>query len=635
VFSVTETNYDEKEIVNDLWIASADGTTKPRRLTGNKSAESGYQWSPDGKQLAFVAKRDGDEVAQIYLLNMQEGGGEAHRFTNLSTGASSPQWSPAGNAILFTSRVYLNAFTDSANKKIAEEKKKIKYKVRVYTSFPIRNWDQWIDEKQTHLYVQDVDSKDARNLFSKLKMVNNSGFALDAATWTENGKDIIFSATLNQDSTAFQDAISNIYKISASGQDVIELLKQTSDYYDNLAISPDGKYLVCLKTTANNYKVFNQPKVLRFDWPSMQHSTDLAPNIDRPVSGFSIKNNTVYLSVEDQGRDKIYSLPLQGGPITPLSGGTRGCYSELSVSRDGNVIVANYDDASTPAEVVRINNASNSHVNISAINSHKLSELDLPYPEVIWFTSSRGKKIRSLLVKPAGFDPSKKYPLFVVIHGGPAGSWKENWGYRWNYHLLAAPGYVLLLTDYTGSTGYGEKFAQEIQYDPFKGPSDEINEAAQDAIKRFSFIDGTKQAAGGASYGGHLANWLQGTTSHYKCLVSHAGLVNSETQWGTSDMIYNREVMNGGVPWTQGKTWKEQNPIRLAKNFKTPVLVTVGEQDFRVPLNNTIEYWSALRRMKVPAKLIIFPEENHWILKGENSRFFYSELHNWLKTYLK
>jgi len=225
--------------------------------------------------------------------------------------------------------------------------------------------------------------------------------------------------------------------------------------------------------------------------------------------------------------------------------------------------------------------------------------------------------------------------LFIVIHGGPAGEWKHEWSYRWNYHLLASPGYVLLLTNYTGSTGFGEKFSQDIQFDPFKSPGNEIQEAAAAAIKQFAFIDGSKQAAGGASYGGHLTNWLEATTSHYKCLIAHAGLVNSEVQWGTSDGIYSREVMNGGTPWQLTKTFKEQNPIRFAANFKTPILVTVGEQDFRVPINNSLENWSALQRMKVPSKLIVFPEENHWILKAEDSRFFYQQVHEWLAKYLQ
>jgi dipeptidyl aminopeptidase/acylaminoacyl peptidase len=205
---------------------------------------------------------------------------------------------------------------------------------------------------------------------------------------------------------------------------------------------------------------------------------------------------------------------------------------------------------------------------------------------------------------------------------------------RWNYHLLAEPGYVLLLTNYSGSTGFGEEFARSIQGDPLKGPADEINEAADAAIREFKFIDSSRQCAGGASYGGHLANWLQASTTRYKCLVSHAGLVNLEAQWGTSDTIYSREVNMGGPPWEQGSVWREQNPIRYAAKFKTPVLVTVGESDFRVPINNTLEYWAALQRMRVPSRLIVFPDANHWIQKGEDSRLFYTEIANWLGRWL-
>jgi dipeptidyl aminopeptidase/acylaminoacyl peptidase len=238
------------------------------------------------------------------------------------------------------------------------------------------------------------------------------------------------------------------------------------------------------------------------------------------------------------------------------------------------------------------------------------------------------------MVLPPGFDASKKYPLLVSIHGGPANMWRDEISLRWNYHLLARPGYVVLLTNYTGSTGFGEKFARDIQQDPFAGPANEINDAADEAIRRFSFIDGSRQAAVGASYGGHLINWLQATTTRYRCLVAHAGLVDSEAQWGTSDTIYERELAYGGPPWEPTETWLQQNPIRRAANFKTPILLSGGERDFRVPLNNTLENWSALQRMKVPSRLIVWPTENHWILNGENSRYFYTAVHAWLARWL-
>lgn len=631
VFSVLNAAYDEKDQNTDLWLAKPDGS-KPRKITSTKSGETQYNWSPDNKTIAFVAKREGDEVAQVYTINIEDGG-EAQKVTTLSTGAAAPQWSPDGNMILFTSKVYPGAYTDSANKKIAEEKKKQKYKARVYTTFPIRNWDQWIDEKQTHLFVQKADSASpAKDLFSaSADIVGKEGFSFNGnACWSADGKQAIFIATPEATAAAYKDVVSKIYSVPVDSGKITTLTNDDFDY-GNVAVSSDGKYLYCQFSAANNYKVYNLAKLVRYNWPSMQGRTVLAEKLDRPINNYVLSGNTVVMSVETEGNDKVYAIAANEIEAKPLFNPSKGCYTNVAVS-DNNTIVANYESASAPVEVVKLNAAGHDYV--SNFNADKLAALDIQPIETFWFTSSRGKKIKNILVRPAGFDPSKKYPLLVLMHGGPAISFKDNWGYRWNYHLLAAPGYVLVLTDYTGSTGYGEKFSQDIQFDPFKGPANEINEAAAYAVKNYSFIDGSNQAAAGASYGGHLANWMQATTTHYKCLISHAGLVNSEDQWGTSDGIYHREVMNGGTPWSGAKAWKDQNPVKNADKFKTPILVTVGEQDFRVPLNNSIENWHVLQRMKVPSKLIVFPEENHWILKAENSRFFYQEVQNWLKKYL-
>jgi dipeptidyl aminopeptidase/acylaminoacyl peptidase len=212
--------------------------------------------------------------------------------------------------------------------------------------------------------------------------------------------------------------------------------------------------------------------------------------------------------------------------------------------------------------------------------------------------------------------------------------WRDQFFVRWNYHLLAAPGYVVLLTNYSGSTGFGEAHAQAIQGDPLQGPGLEINEAADAAARQFPFIDATRQAAGGASYGGHLTNWLAVTTDRYRALVSHAGLFDLKTQWSTSDIVYSRERNMGGPVWAGGEGWREQSPLYRADRLKTPMLLTIGERDYRVPINNTFELWTALQRQKVPSRLVVFPDENHWIANGNNSRFFYGEVQAWLGRYL-
>lgn len=634
IFSVIEPSYDEKEQVNDLWIVSVNGAEDPRKLTSGKAGESAYSWSPDSKQIAFTAKREGDEETQVYIMNVKEGG-EAQKLTRVSGGASSPKWSPDGKMILFNSSVYPLCYVDSINKKTIEEKKKIKYKARVYTTFPIRNWDKWIDEKQTHLFVQYAHPDSAaRNLFTDVAISKTEGFSYYSAAWSRDGNTIVFAASKDATTAAYREASTHLYKVALTGGDAIPLTKGDFDFASPV-FSPDGNYLYCFRSENNNQKIYNLNRLVRYDWPSMSGEQVVSKQLDRPVSGVVSGAHSLFAIVEDRGRDLIYKFSSDDSGWVQLNTSTHGSYSNLSISVNAPAtLVANFESTMMPPEIVRIN-SDGSHSFLSKFNSDKIAKLDLHRGDTIWTLADNKKRIRSLLIKPPQFDSLKKYPLFVVMHGGPAGSWKENWSYRWNYQLLAQPGYVLLLTDFTGSTGYGEQFARDIQFDPFKGPAQEINDAAKDAIRRFPFIDGTRQAAGGASYGGHLANWMQATTTHYKCLISHAGLVNSISQWGSSDLIFGRELMNGSVPWMPSKVWKEQNPFQYASRFKTPMLITVGELDYRVPVNNSIENWHILQRQKVPGKLIVFPDENHWILKGENSRFFYQEVHAWLGKYLK
>jgi dipeptidyl aminopeptidase/acylaminoacyl peptidase len=459
----------------------------------------------------------------------------------------------------------------------------------------------------------------------------------------------VFVASTDRNKAAYSFTTSQLWYVGLDGAEPRRLTVDKHSW-GSPTFTADGRTLLATRDRASD-KVYTNTELAAFPWNGAAAGAPLgAPRIltagwDRAVTSFAptADSRRVYFLAEDAGHEKLYSAPIDGkapaagkSAVSLVFDMTRGVYTNLAIAQGSSapVIVANYESATQPPEVVRIDPAKRGHDALTAVNLERAKPLDLAPVKHFWFTSRQGRRIHNMLVLPPGFDASKRYPLFVVIHGGPHTMWRDQWVTRWNYHLLAAPGYVVLLTNYSGSTGFGEAFAQSIQGDPLRTAGEETNEAADVALRDNAFIDASRQCAGGASYGGHLANWLQATTTRYRCLVSHAGLINLESQWGTSDTVYGREINNGGPVWEQGPVWREQNPIRYAAQFKTPTLVTIGEQDFRVPLNNSLEYWTVLQRQQIPSRLVVFPDENHWILKGENSRLFYQEVHDWLARWL-
>ncbi len=648
VFSVTEPSYTEGEQVSDLWLVPTDGSAEPRRLTNSKGGEGGVDWSPDSRRIAFTARREGDDQAQVYMLDLASGG-EAQRITSLSTGASSPLWRPDGKAILFSSMIYPGATTDSANRAAAADRKARKYNARVFDASPIRLWDHWLDERRPHLFAQAPEpGAQAKDLLAGSRLVQGAGFGGQlgtggedlAAAWTPDGSGVVFAATTNRTDWAHGDVVQALWLVSAAGGEP-QRVTQARDDYDAPQFSPDGKTLYAVMTPTNEH-TFNNRRVVAWSWPRTAAAAPRAVTggADHSVGSYTIApdNRALFFLAEDAGHQRLFRAPATGGKEQEVGSMTSGTFGALQIAAATTgpafKIAAVWESATNPPEIVRVDPATGRWTPLTKFNADRRATIDWQPLREFWFTSSRGKRIHSFYALPPGFDSTRTYPLFVLIHGGAANMWTDNFGLRWNPHLLGAPGYVVLMTDYTGSTGYGEKFSQDIQFDPLEGPANELNEAADSALKRFRFLDASRQIAGGASYGGHLTNWLAVTTTRYRALVSHAGEWDLETQWATSDFNYDRERNVGGPPWEDHPIWRTQSPMRRAAHLHTPVLVSVGERDFRVPMNNALEFWTALQRQQIPSRLIIWPEENHWILKGEDSRFFYKEVAAWFARWL-
>jgi len=650
-FTVKQPAYEKSAESTDIWLVPMDGSSPPRQLTFSRSTESDLAWSPDSTRLAFCEKREGDEEKQVYLLDL-ESGEAARRVSHLSGGASAPVWHPGGKAIVVTSRVQPGTRNDEENRDALAAIGVRPFDVRVYDEFPTRQWDRWLDGRQPTLYLLPLDGKsEPRDLLGGSALRQRPGYggrferSLDSerldATFSPDGDRVTFAATDNRHEAARAEVLYSLWSVPLAGGEPRRLTGGEGSFASP-AFGPSG--VLYATFTPSGEASYNATRIARVEEDHAVGSppTLLTAGFDRSVVDFALSadGSTLYLLADDRGSRRLYELAASGGgAVRELSRFERGYLDDLGIGGSkSTVIAATWQSATSPPEIVGIDADSGNLSALSTYNASRIAVIDWQPLREFWFEASTGRRIQSFLALPPGFDPAGKYPLFVLIHGGPAVMMGDEFGYNWNYHLLARPGYVVLFSNYTGSTGYGEAFSQAIDGDALRGPATEINEAADEAIRRFTFIDGSRQAAGGASYGGALVSWLAVSTRRYRALVSHAGTYDPKTQWSTRDTaaIHKRELrVGGGAPWETPELWARESPFYFSDRLHTPVLLSVGEKDFRVPLNNSLEFWTALKRQDVPSRLLVFPGEGHHIAGGENSRFFYQEVQAWLARYLQ
>ena len=629
-YSVATPDMDANRNASNVWMVSTAGGA-PQQLT-QSGHDSSPVWSPDGKTIAFVSSRSGD--SQVYLLSLE--GGEAQKLTKLSTGADIVKWSPDGKTIAFTSSVYPDCKDDNCNSKRDAEKEKNKVKAHVAERLLYRHWTHWNEGKRSHLFVVPADGGGApRDLTPGADFdvpPDERGGPADI-NFSPDGKELCFAAVIDK-----IEAIStngDLFTVPVAGGEIKRIITQLG-FDGALVYSPDGKYIAYRAQLTPEYES-DRWRVMLYDRQTGK-SQDLSEGFDRSADELAwyADSKTIYFNAENETQKPVYAMTARPG-AEPKKILADTYNAAISLSRDGKTLAFERSSLTMPAEAFVAASDGSGARQLTHHNDAILATLEMNPPETFWFEGAEGTKVQAMLIRPPKFDAAKKYPLLVLLHGGPQTMWSNSWGYRWNPQVFSGAGYVTLMINRRGSTGYGQKFTNEITNDWGGKAYADVMNGVDFALKKYPFIDGSSMAAAGGSYGGYMADWIATHTGRFKAIISHAGVYDKVSMYATEELWFEEHDMQG-TPWSNPESYRKWAPVTYAGElgkFKTPTLVISGERDYRVPYTQSLEFFSALQRQGVPSKLVVFPDEGHWVLKPQNSQFWYKTFLDWLALYLR
>ena len=629
-YTVATPDMDANRNVTNIWLVStASGAPTQLSQSGHDSSPV---WSPDGSTIAFLSSRSGE--AQVYLLSLE--GGEAQRLTKLSTGAGLVKWSPGGKTIAFTSSVYPDCKDDECNQKRDEEKEKNKVKAHVAEHLLYRHWTHWNEGKRSHLFVIPADGSTApRDLTpgADFDVPPDERGGPGDINFSPDSKEICFTAVTDK-----MEAIStngDLFTAPVAGGEIQRITTQRG--FDGEPVySPDGKYIAYHAQLEREYES-DRWRVMLYDRQTGKIE-NLTEGFDRSADelAWSADSKSIYFTAENETEKPLYQMAARpGAEPKKILADTYNVF--FSLSGAGKIMAFERTSLTSPAEVFT---ASGDGSNVRQLTHHNdaiLASLEMNPSETFWFDGAEGTKVEAMLIRPPKFDARKKYPLLVLLHGGPQTMWSNSWGYRWNEEVFAASGYVTLMINRRGSTGYGQKFTDEITNDWGGKAYLDVMDGVDYALKKYPFIDGTRMAAAGGSYGGYMADWIATHNGRFKAIISHAGVYDKVAMYATDELWFEEHDMQG-TPWSNPDSYRKWAPVSYAGQlgkFKTPTLVICGERDYRVPYTQSLEFFNALQRQEVPSKLVVFPDEGHWILKPQNAQFWYKTFLDWLALYLK
>ncbi|HEY1987264.1 MAG TPA: S9 family peptidase [Terracidiphilus sp.] len=679
-YSVTSVDLEKNTKTPELWLQKIEGG-EPQKLAVAQPGDGGPEFAPDGKRILFTSSRDGSQ--QVWLADFDSATGaasNAKKLTSIATEADNAKWSPDGKSVVFTSAVYPDCpaitETDKAGDKCNADRDAAaaasKVKAQIFTHLLYRHWNHFTGDKRSHLFLVAVESGAMRDLTPNdahdvppFSLEGGGGFAI-----SPDSKELAFTENLDEEPATSTNAdIFTLDLTDASAKPVKVSTAKGGDF--NPAYSPDGKWLAWRSQARAGYES-DKFRLMLYD-RAAKTTKDLLPKFDNWVDEFAWGQdpNTIYFTSGIKGEAEVFVTSLSGEFMSysdTTDPPTTGEYSsvvpvpELARQPGGAsaILVANKLSAEKPAEAILLTSRTSEsgdsakaasqqartllkfgEVQITHLNDALLSQLDLPKMESFWFTAKDGTKLQGFIIRPPGFEASKKYPLKFLIHGGPQGAWGDAWSYRWNAELFAANGYVVVMINPRGSTGYGQAIVDGVNGDWGGKPFTDLMTGLDYAEQHYPFIDKNQECALGASYGGYMANWVLGHTDRFKCIVSHDGMFDPESAFGSTEEDWFNQWEFKGNPWDYYGKPDAENPFRKwapmmsARNFKTPTLVIHSQLDYRLDVSEGFQLFDTLQLLKVPSKMLYFPDEGHWVLKPQNSRLWYKTVNDWVDQWTR
>ena len=629
LFGLRETDLEANRGRTDLWRCRVDGS-ELRRLTTDSASEHNARWSPDGRWIYFLSSRSGS--SQVWRLPMT--GGESMQVTDEPLDVGNLVLSPDGKQMAFTLEMFPDCNSVACTVKRLDERKEQKHTARVYEQLFIRHWDFWKDGRRSHVFVKPVEGGQAVDVMQGMDADSPSKpfGGPEEITFTPDGKGIVFAARDVGREEAWSTDF-DLFHAAIDGKGKPRKLTRDNRAWDTQPVfSPDGKTLAYLSMARPGFES-DRMRITLMDWPSGK-KRQLTEDWDRSAGAivWSDDGKTIFTKANNLGQRSLFAVDVKSGKVRTIV--EQGTVRSIGLADDR--IVYGLDHLNSPVELHSVKADGSDARRITGINDAAVAAARMGEPEQFTFKGWNDETVHAYVVKPVDFDPKKKYPVAFLIHGGPQGSFGNDFHYRWNPQAYAGAGYAAVMVDFHGSVGYGQAFTDSISGDWGGKPLEDLQKGLAAALERYSWMDGERVGALGASYGGYMINWIAGNwPDRFKCLVNHDGNIDERMAYYDTEELWFPEWERGGTPWQVPEAYSKHNPIDHVGKWKTPMLVIHGALDYRVVDVQGISTFTALQRRGIPSKLLYFPDENHWVLQPQNSIFWHDSVIDWLDRWVK